>query len=187
MSNASRVFGSDYMHWAKTSSQAKFNLATSGFRNVKLKELDVSLDDLEITTDHGYGYPPLQRALAARLGVEPDCLVSAAGTSFANHLAMATVVNPGDEVLIEQPTYDPLLSLARYLGADVKRFPRRFEDGFQINLKELERSITPRTRLIAITNLHNPSGVLIPEETVVQIGELARNVSSRVLIDEVYL
>ena len=178
---------SDYMHWAKTRSRARFNLATSGLANLSLKDLDVSLDDLEITGDTGYGYEPLIRALADRYQVETASIVTAAGTSFANHLAMAGLVNPGDEVFIERPVYEPLLALARYLGANVKRFERHFEDGFRISPAEIEKSVTTNTRLIVITNFHNPSGVVTDEETLKEVGEIARKVNARVLVDEVYL
>ena len=103
MSNE-RVMGSEYMNWAKTSSDATFNLATSGIGNMSLKDLKVSLDDLEIT-DGGYGYAPLVRAIAERYRVNTESIVTAAGTSFANHLAMAALVQPGDEVLFEQPAF----------------------------------------------------------------------------------
>ncbi len=187
MSEDERVVASEYMHWAKTQSGARFNLAVSGMPNLKLQELDVSLSDLEITTQFPYGYPPLKQALAKRMGVDEDCLVTAAGTTFANHLAMAALINPGDEILIEQPTYEPLLALTRYLGATARRFPRRFEDGFQVDLNELERSLSPKTRLVVITNLHNPTGVLTNQDTMKRIGNLAKNAGSRVLVDEVYL
>jgi aspartate/methionine/tyrosine aminotransferase len=182
-----RVFGSEYMHWAKTSSAARFNLATSGLANRNLKEIDVSLSELEITTEYGYGYPPLKYGLAERLQVPTESIVTAAGTTFANHLAMAALIDPGDEVIIEQPTYEPLLALARYLGAEVRRVPRRFEAVFQIDLDELEHSISSRTRLIVLTNLHNPSGVQISNDTLKQVGEIAKRVGARVLVDEVYL
>jgi aspartate/methionine/tyrosine aminotransferase len=100
---------------------------------------------------------------------------------------MAALIKPGDEILFEHPAYEPMLALARYLGADVKRFSRRFDDEFQISLAELERLVTPKTRLIVITNLHNPSGVLISDTTMKQIGEIARRVGARVLVDEVYM
>jgi aspartate/methionine/tyrosine aminotransferase len=100
---------------------------------------------------------------------------------------MAALIKPGDEILFEHPAYEPMLALARYLGADVKRFSRRFEDGFQIVPEELDRLVTPKTRLIVITNLHNPSGVLIPDATMKQIGEIAQRVGARVLVDEVYM
>jgi aspartate/methionine/tyrosine aminotransferase len=172
------------MNWAKTRSVAKYNLATSGLGNVKLSELRVSLDDLELT-DGGYGYQPLIQSIATRYRVAPEEVVTAAGTTFANHLAMAALIKPGDEILFEHPAYEPMLALARYLGADVKRFARRFEDNFQP--EDLERLVTPKTRLIVITNLHNPSGVLIDDSRMKQIGEIARRVGARVLVDEVYM
>ena len=178
---------SEYMHWAKTRSRARFNLATSGLANLKLQELQVSLEDLEITGEAGYGYQPLISALADRYQVNPASVVTAAGTSFANHLALAALINPGDEILLESPAYEPLLALAHYLGAEVKRFQRRFEDGFRISPAEIERNLSSRTRLIVITNFHNPSGVLADQQTLKEVGELARSRDARVLVDEVYL
>lgn len=186
MTVAREVMGSSYMHWAKTSSPAKFNLTTSGLGNLRMSDLRVSLSDLEIT-DGGYGYKPLIQALGARYRVDSDSIVTAAGTTFANHLAMAALIKPGDEVLFEQPTYEPLLSAARYLGADVKRFSRRFEDGFRVSPEEIQQQISSRTRLIVITNLHNPSGVLTTDDVLREVGQIAVRVGARVLIDEVYM
>lgn len=178
---------SEYMHWAKTRSRARFNLATSGLDNLTLKDLRVSLDDLEITGTTGYGYEPLIRALAERHRVNTNCVVTAAGTTFANHLAMAALINAGDEVLFERPAYEPLLALAHYLHADVKRFERRFEDGFRLSPSEIEKKVSSRTRLIVITNFHNPSGALTDDDVLRKIGEIARRVNARVLVDEVYV
>lgn len=187
MNGARQVMSSEYMHWAKTRSSARFNLAISGLGNVPLSDLSAHIEDLELTRAGGYGYEPLQQALARRLNVSVESIVAAIGTSLANHLAMAYLVKPGDEVLIEQPTYEPLLALAEYLGAEVKRFDRRFEEGFRVLPDQIERKISPQTRLIVITNLHNPSGVLTDDETLKQVGALARRVNARVLVDEVYL
>ena len=186
MTAAREVVTSSYMNWAKTSSTAKFNLATSGVSNLKLRDLRVSLDDLEIT-DGGYGYQPLMQSIAKRYRVNTDSIVTAAGTTFANHLAVAALIKPGDEVLVEHPAYEPLLAAILYLGAQVKRFSRRFEDGFQVVTEEVESHVTRNTRLIVITNLHNPSGVLIDTATMKQIGEIARRAGARVLVDEVYM
>jgi aspartate/methionine/tyrosine aminotransferase len=186
MTAAREVRGSSYMYWAKTSSVAKYNLATSGLGNLKLRELRVSLDDLEITNG-GYGYQPLIQSIGERYRVAAESVVTAAGTTFANHLAMAALINPGDEVLFEHPAYEPMLAVASYLGASVKRFSRTFENGFRIVPEELESLAGNSTRLIVITNLHNPSCVLIDDATLKQVGEIARRVGARVLVDEVYI
>lgn len=187
MKAAGRVMTSKYMNWAKERSRARFNLATSGLENLKLQELQVSLADLEITGESGYGYQPLISALADRYQVDPACVVTAAGTSFANHLALAALINPGDEILLESPGYEPLSALAQYLGAEVKRFQRSFKDGFRVSPDEIERNLSSRTRLIVLTNFHNPSGTHTEVETLREVGELARQRNARVLVDEVYL
>lgn len=178
---------SDYMLWAKTQGRAKYNLATSGVGSFPLRELPVTIDELEINGDSTYGYAPLQHAIARKCGVDPACVVAAAGTSMANHLAMAALLDPGDEVLIEQPTYELLTSTLLYLGAAVKTFVRDENNGYALDPAEVRRAITPKTKLIVVTNLHNPSSVLASDSVLREIGELARSIRARVLVDEVYL
>jgi aspartate/methionine/tyrosine aminotransferase len=187
MSGSGQTKRSVYMEWAKTCSHARFNLATSGLTSVPLSEFPVRLEDLEITVPGAYGYRPLQQQLARHNDVPEECVVAATGTSMANHLAMAALLDPGDEVLIEQPVYGPLLDVAEYLRARVKRIPRRFETGFALEPAEIERSVTRETRLIVLSNLHNPSGAMMPAVTLRAIGEMAHRVRARVLVDEVYL
>jgi aspartate/methionine/tyrosine aminotransferase len=178
---------SPYMEWAKLCSAAPYNLATSGMAEYPLAELGADLQQLEINDSSPYGYPPLRERLARKSQAPPQCVVMAAGTSLANHLAMAACFEPGEEVVVEQPTYELLLSTAGFLGAKIRRFRRRFEDGFRIDPQEIEKRVTPRTRLIVITNLHNPSSALTDEPTLAAVGEIALRCGARVLVDEVYL
>ena len=178
---------SDYMEWAKLHSQARFSLATSGVMNVPGTEFPASTERMEITVAGAYGYVPLLERLARHTGAPVECIVTAAGTSMANHLALAGVIDPGDEVLIEHPTYGLLLDQANYLGAKIRRFQRNAAAGFALEVDEIARALTPKTRLIVLTNLHNPSGALIPAQTVREIGELALRNRTHVLLDEVYL
>jgi aspartate/methionine/tyrosine aminotransferase len=149
--------------------------------------LGVTIDDLEITGPGGYGYEPLQRALATKCAVEPENVVAATGTSMANHLALAALIEPGDEVIIEQPAYELLLTTAEYLGARIMRFPRTCDTGFQLDPRDIERAITARTRAIVLTNLHNPSSARIPDSILRLVGEIAASHRAVVLVDEVYL
>lgn len=186
--NASRSSAhSPYMEWAKLRSTAKYNLATSGVASYPLAELGVSTDHLEINGPDSYGYEPLIAAIAARYRVAPDCVLTTAGTSMANHLALAASTDPDDEVLIEQPTYELLLSTAKYLGLNLRRFQRPAAQSFQPDLADLNRQVSRKTKLVVLTNLHNPSGAFLHSETLRTIGELAGSVGARVLVDEVYL
>ncbi len=174
------------MIWAKHHAGARYNLANSGILGCDLTDLSLSIEDVALNGPNHEGFAPLKEAIAAKYGTTPDRVMTAQGTSMANFLAMATVLERGDEVLIEHPAYDPLLAAARYLGAEVKRFHRRFEDGYQVDPDEVRSLLTPRTRLIVLTSPHNPSGVAVAQETLVRIGELAAEAGAHVLLDEVY-
>ncbi len=183
----SHLLHSDYMHWAKTHASAKYTLASSGVPDFPLSEIPYSPEDIVLTGAGSYGYPPLLEAIASRYNVAKENVVTTLGASMANFLAMAVHLQAGDEVVIESPAYELLISAARFLGANVKRFHRTFENGFQVNIKELEKSISRKTKLIVLTNLHNPSSVYTDEYTMKQIGELAKIINARVLVGEVYL
>src|SRR6516164_1820542 len=178
---------SRYMAWAKLHSQARFNLAVSGVLDYPLAELPVDIKDLEIGGTGPYGYQPLMERLATKAGVPTECIVYTLGASMANFVALTALVNRGDEVLIERPTYDPLLTILDYVGAKVRRFERLAEKGFKLGLEEIERELAPETRLVILCNLHNPTSALTDEGSLRQVGAMAAKVGARVLVDEVYL
>ena len=175
-----------YMTWAKHHAAARYNLANSGILGCELDDLPLTLDDVALNGPNHEGYAPLREAIGTKYGVTPESVVIAQGTSMANFLAMATVIERCDEVLIEQPTYEPILAAAEYLGATITRFSRRFEDGFQIDLDEIRGLVSSRTRLIVITSPHNPSGVVVDQSSLAEVGRLAAEAGALVLVDEAY-
>ena len=178
---------SRYLAWSKLHSNARFNLACSGVLDCPLAELPVRIDNLEIGGTGPYGYQPLMERLAGKAGVSKECVVYTMGTSMANFVALTALVHRGDQVLIERPTYDPLLTVLDYIGAKVNRFERPAEKGFKLGLEELDYKLTPHTRLVILCNLHNPSSALTDEIILQQVGAMAEKVGARVLVDEVYL
>ena len=91
------------------------------------------------------------------------------------------------EVLIERPTYDPLRLAASHLGARIARFDRPAARGFAVDADAVAAAMTPRTRVVVLANLHNPSSQITPNDVLARIGEAAARVGARVLVDEVYL
>lgn len=177
-----RAKQSEYMHWAKNQRPVRYSLSGSEVEHFPLERLPFALADLELDGASRHRYPPLREAIAAKEGVAPECVVAADGTSMANMLAMAALIGPGDEVLVEHPTYEPLLGAASFLGARIVRFRRRPETGFALESDEVARALTPATKLILLTNLHNPSGARAGEAALLEVGALG----PRVLVDEVY-
>jgi aspartate/methionine/tyrosine aminotransferase len=178
---------SDYMHWAKFKPPVRYALTGSEVPHFRMDSLPWTIADLDLDGASHPRYPPLREAIANRYGVSTDQVVAADGTSMANFLAMATLISPGDEVLIEHPTYEPLLGAAGFCGGEIKRFERKPADAFRLDVAAIEAMLSPRTRLIVITNLHNPSGALAQETELRALADLAARVGARVLIDEVYL
>ncbi len=182
-----RTMRSLYMHWAKEHQTARYTLAASGIKGLSLEELGPTMDDIALDGPSGYGPPALRSALAEKSGVEASRIVLAAGTSGANHLAFATLLGPGDGAALESPGYEPIEMLARHLGAEVRFFPRRRENGFRVDPADVAAAVTPRTRLIVVTNLHNPAPVATDESTLLAVGAIAERAGAKVVVDEAYL
>jgi aspartate/methionine/tyrosine aminotransferase len=175
------------MNWAKLQADAPFNLATSGVLNCRLADLGPLPEGLELHGPNSYGYAPFVERLAERFAIDPACVVTSQGASMANHLAFAALIEPGDEVLIEEPTYELMLSALKYLGARVRRFQRRPEAGFALEPDAVAEALTPDTRLVVVTNLHNPSSALADDATMRVVADAAGRAGARLLVDEVYL
>jgi len=178
-----RSTDSEFLHWFKTRKPARFDLTGSGVAPCSISDLEVGIDDIDIAGTVSYGYEPLQQAIAQHSDVPVECVVSASGTSMANFLVMAALIQPGDVVLIEEPTYEPILAAARFLGARIKRFERNAGSGTGLK----PAMFTARTKLVVLTNLHNPTCSELAEPELQRIAELAKNANARVLVDEVYL
>ena len=176
-----------YMEWAKKRPVPRWDLAGSNLLGCTLEDLPGATAVLELNGLNPDGYPPLNEAIAHRYGVAVDNVATGPGCSGANFLAIAALVRPGDEVLVERPAYDPLLGVLRLLGASIARFDRTAEDGWAVDPDRVRAGLTGRTRLIVLSSPHNPSGILASRDALLEIGRLAESAGAHVLVDEVYL
>ena len=175
-----------YMLWAKTREAAEIDLAGSNLLSCTLEDLPGITGALQLTAPNDNGYAPLVDAIAAHSGVTADRVVTATGCSGANFLAIAALVGAGDEVLVEQPGYDPLVGACTLLGARVTRIARPFSQRFQFDLDAVRAAVTPATRLIIVTSPHNPSGVSLDAATLQALATIAEGARAHLLVDEVY-
>jgi aspartate/methionine/tyrosine aminotransferase len=180
-----------YISWAKALPTVTINLARSGIDHCPVSLLGLKAKDLVATLPVKYGYPPLRDAIAARYGVtSARAFPLSGGTSFANWVACAAVLDGcgrGTEVIVERPTYEPLLRIPQAFAYRVRRLERRFDQGYAIDLDRFASLVTTRTRLAIVTNLHNPTGARIPMATLRAMAALLARVKGYLLVDEVYL
>ena len=176
-----------YLEWAKKRPVPRFDLAGSNILPCSIDELPGARDALALDGDNENGYAPLIEAIAAHYGVSPAQVTTAQGASGANFLASAALLEPGDDVLVETPGYDPLFGTPRLLSAHVNRFARDFADGFALDPERVRSAMTPRTRLIVLTSPHNPGGVIVDAAALEEVGRIAQANRAHVLVDEVYV
>ncbi len=175
-----------YMEWAKTRPAPSVDLAGSNLAACTLADLPGAREAIDLAGESPDGYPPLLAAIAATYGVTPDHVATAGGCAGANFLACAALLDIGDDVLVESPVYDPLPAAARMLGANVRFFERRFEEGYALDPARVEAALTARTRLVILSSPHNPSGALASRDALEAVGRVALARGVHVLVDEVY-
>ena len=138
------------------------------------------------------GIPALREAVAAflertgRMRVPPDRVVVTPGAKPIMFFTILALAGPGDEVLYPDPGFPMYESITSFAGAAGVPVPLRESNGFRIDVAELERLITPRTRLLIINSPHNPCGSALTREDCAAIAGLAQRHDLVVLSDEVY-
>jgi aspartate/methionine/tyrosine aminotransferase len=139
-----------------------------------------------------FGIPELRAALARKMAKEnnvsctPSNVVVASGATCALCLATLTVMDQGEEILIPDPGWANYAPIARIGGAVPVGYPLFEKNGFKLDVEDLTKLITPRTRMIIVNSPSNPMGSVIPEEDLKSIGELALKHDLLILTDEVY-
>lgn len=179
--------GSEYLAWTKRRPPVRYNLARSGVAKLALERLGLSLSDLLHNDNVEDGWLPLRERIAARNDVTAAHVVTTHGCSMANHLAFAATVEAGDDVVMETPAYEPLVRIAEYVGARIVTFARQAENAWKVDADDVRRALTASTKLVVLSNLHNPSGAFDDDATLAEVARVAERVGARVLVDEVYL
>jgi len=177
-----------YLEWARRyMGTVRHDLARSNIKTLSRDELGISIDHVDTGLVDEAGQPALRKSLAGRYGISPDRVFISNGATMGIFLACAASLEPGDEILLETPNYEPLYRIPQHLGAVIKTFERRFDRGWQVDLEEFERRVNRHTKAILMTNLHNPSGVGTNPDKMLTIGQIARDHGARVIVSEVYL
>jgi aspartate/methionine/tyrosine aminotransferase len=143
--------------------------------------------DLRLGYSEARGTQELRELLAATYqSTTPDEILVTTGAIEANFLLFNALLEPGDHVVAVNPAYQQLNSVPRAIGCDVALWRLRPDNGFRYDLAELERLVTPRTRLIVVNTPHNPTGSMLSADDLRRIYDLAASLGAHVLCDEAY-
>jgi aspartate/methionine/tyrosine aminotransferase len=193
-----RIERQGYLDWAKAKAMGNV-LAHSSIDEPSIQVSvtsaycsEVFREKLEI--ENQWGHLNLRVQIAARYGIkdtyhEPRILLTP-GASNAIYVVCKTFLKAGDEVIIEAPAYEPLLDAAESVGGQVVLWHRQ-EPTFALNMETFGHLLTEKTRLVILSNPHNPTGAYA---TNAELKELQRVLSQnalgeqiRVIIDEIFL
>jgi aspartate/methionine/tyrosine aminotransferase len=170
-----------------------YNLSESGVYPVTARELVGDPAELERLLDVGLDYsqtngtPELRERICALYpGSTPDHVLVTTGASEANYLAVWTLLEPGDELVMMLPNYMQIWGLAKSLGIAVKPFHLREERGWAPDLDELAAAVSARTKVIAVCNPNNPTGRILTGAEMDAIVAAAERAGAWLLADEVY-
>lgn len=183
------------MAWAQSVPRgATIDLTASGIADTTISHSDpegfdgsLEVEKLGSRVTAGEALTGFVEQVAERYDCDPELIVQTTAASGAIMQTLVALVRAGDHVVVERPTYEPLHRVPEILGATVSRLERKFEDGWKVLPDRLAQLLTPRTRAVLLTNLHNPSGVAIDAATLSEVSDLAARVGALVLVDEVYL
>jgi aspartate/methionine/tyrosine aminotransferase len=160
-------------------------------RSPRLKEFLPDLDP-EMSLDWNgvsfLGLPALRQRVMDQAGLTlgPDCVLVTAGAAEANYLLFRQLLTAGDEIVTEAPGWPQAGVMARAIGARLVEVPRDEAQGWWLDPEAVAAAITPRTRMIFLTNPNNPTGRLIPEEELRALAALADRHGIWLVVDEVY-
>ncbi len=170
-----------------------YNLSESGVHPVTLRELlgdserVETLLDTELNYAQANGFPELRERIAALYpGATPDNVLVTVGCAEANFIALQTVLEPGDEMVMMLPNYMQIWGIGHNYGVQVKAFNLQEAQGWAPDLDELAQVVSEKTKLIAVCNPNNPSGYILTSEEMDAIVATAERVGAWLLADEVY-
>jgi len=183
----------DLEEWqSRYETSVAYNLADSGVRAVRLEELVPDPGAVAGLLGLTLHYPPvggtdaLRRLIGDWHGADSGNVLVTVGAAEANAITVATLVRPGDQVVVMEPGYRQVRGCALNAGASVDCFPLDPACGWRPDLDTLDAVVTPATRLIAVTNPNNPVGTVLTEDEMDAVVATAERVGAWILADEVY-
>jgi aspartate/methionine/tyrosine aminotransferase len=186
----------DLERWQSTwENRVRYNLSESGVHPLSVRELlalaQAAADpllDVRLGYSQSNGTDALRERIAALYpGATPDQVLVTNGSAEANYVAALGVIEPGDQVAMLLPNYLQLWGHVQNLGAQVRPFRLHEERGWAPDPAEIRSAIAPGTKLVVVTNPHNPTGHVLADAMRRAIIDRTAEVGAWLLADEVYM
>jgi aspartate/methionine/tyrosine aminotransferase len=181
-------------YFARYEFKAPWLMCSSDCESLSLQELLAlepgsaeALQQLWLGYTESQGSPRLRAEIAGLYeGITHEQVLVHAGAEEAIFNAMNVILEPGDHVVVHSPCYQSLAEVALSIGCQVSSWQGDPTRGWALDLDDLRRLLTPKTRLVVLNTPHNPTGWLMPRDEFQELASLADAHGFRVFSDEVY-
>jgi aspartate/methionine/tyrosine aminotransferase len=167
-------------------SSIECNLTESSFKDMTFGEFDLDLKDLVLCYGDHLGLSPLRKMIAEEYGLKAqDCLLSV-GAASALFIISTSLLNEGDHLIVVKPNYGTNIETPKAMGIEMDFLNISFEKGFKLSIDEIRKKIKPSTKLISLTQPHNPTGVMLSESEIREVVKICEEKKIYFLLDETY-
>ena len=164
----------------------KYNLAESSVTDLKFSSLGIDLENLVLAYGDHRGKLELRQAMALDANLSPDDVLLTPGAAAALFIIHSTLLSAGSRILVMRPNYATNHETPKAIGAQIDYLDLHFEDGFKLDLNALERQIKPETKLVSLTNPHNPTGTVMTKAQIGNVIDIVEASNAYLLFDETY-
>ncbi|MGQ0829746.1 MAG: aminotransferase class I/II-fold pyridoxal phosphate-dependent enzyme [Bacteroidota bacterium] len=163
------------------------NLAESSMSDAIFKDLKLDLNNLILCYGDHLGKPELRELISSEhSGLSPNDILITAGAASALFIVATSLLEQKNHLIVVRPNYATNIETPRAIGCEIDYVDLDFENNFQPDLNQIKSLIKHNTKYISITNPHNPTGVCISEQTLLQLIHLAEAKNCYLLVDETY-
>jgi len=168
-------------------SRIRYNLSESSITDQSLSSFGLQIPDLKLIYNEHRGSVPLRKLIVEDTPtLSADDVLITGGAAGALFIVATALLSPWDHLIVIRPNYATNLETPRAIGCEITFVDLTFEDGFRVDIERLRAAIKPETTVISITCPHNPTGVMLSEQELRGLVELARENRCCLVVDETY-
>jgi aspartate/methionine/tyrosine aminotransferase len=168
-------------------STIRYNLSESSVADRSLGDLGIQIPDLKLLYGEHRGDPELRALIASEgAGLGADDVLITSGAAGALFVVATALLGPEDNLVVVRPNYATNLETPRAIGCSLTCIDLKFENGFKIDFAEIAAALKPNTKLLSVTNPHNPTGITQSEADLRKLAALAKGHGIPLLVDETY-
>lgn len=165
----------------------RYNLSESSVADMRIADLQLNINNLLLCYTNHIGKPELCSLIVKNepnLHAHQVLITQSAATAL--FIVATAILNPQNHIVVLRPNYATNIETPKAIGCEITYIDLNFDEAFNLNIDNINLAIKPNTKLISITSPHNPTGMVLSENTLQQLAKIALDKKVYLLVDETY-